>query len=122
MTFERSLDVLFLIECAAPYESLLPSFQGVPAYFPVNCASRFKVFARFAPELMERLLPPVPSDRYEIWRLQLPLQKDVLLCVVHGLDKRNNSEAKQELFLKQVVSALSYWENAVGHERSIVFG
>jgi hypothetical protein len=64
----------------------------------------------------------VPSDRFDIWHLILPLQEDVLLSVVHGLDKRNNSPAKQELFLQQVVAALSYCENKVGHDRSIVLG
>jgi hypothetical protein len=52
----------------------------------------------------------------------LPLQEEVLISVVHGLDKRNNSPAKQELFLEQVVTGLSYLERTVGHDRSIVLG
>jgi endonuclease/exonuclease/phosphatase family metal-dependent hydrolase len=71
---------------------------------------------------MQRLPLPVPNDRFDIWHLMLPLQEDVLLTVVHGLDKRNSSSAKQELFLQQVVAALSYFENKVGHDRSIVLG
>jgi hypothetical protein len=119
---ERSLEVLFLIECGIPYESLITVFKEGPDYYPIVCGERFKVLARFDPTLMKRLLPPVPSDRFDIWQLTLPLQEDVLLIVVHGLDKRNNSPAKQELFLQQVVAALSYFENKVGHNRSIVLG
>lgn len=122
LAFERSLDVLFLIECKIPCESLMAAFNGEPEYYPISCGDRFKVLARFDPKLMEQLPLPVPSDRFDIWHLNLPLQEDVLLCVVHGLDKRNNSPAKQELFLEQVVTALSYFENNVGHDRSIVLG
>jgi hypothetical protein len=50
----------------------------------------------------------------DIWHLTLPLQENVLICVVHGLDKRNNSPARQELFLQQVVAALSYFEKRLG--------
>lgn len=122
LALERSLDVLFLVECKLPGESLMAAFTGWPQYYPISCGERFKVLARFDPKFMQRLLPPVPSDRFDIWHLMLPLQEDVLLSVVHGLDKRNNSTAKQELFLQQVVAALSFFENEVGHDRSIVLG
>jgi Endonuclease/Exonuclease/phosphatase family. len=122
LALERSLDVLFLIECKIPCESLMAAFNGEPEYYPISCGDRFKVLARFDPKFMEQLSPPVPSDRFDIWHLILPLQEDVLLCVVHGLDKHNNSPAKQELFLQQVVAALSHFENKVGHDRSIVLG
>ena len=122
LALERSLDVLFLIECGIPCESLMAAFEGGPEYYPISCGDRFKVLARFDPKLMKRLPLPVPSDRFDIWHLILPLQEDVLLSVVHGLDKRNNSQAKQELFLQQVVAALSHFENMVGHDRSIVLG
>jgi exonuclease III len=122
LAVERSLDVLFLIECGIPYESLIAAFKGGPEYYPISCGERFKVLARFNPKFMRRLPLPVPSDRFDIWHLVLPLQEDVLLSVVHGLDKRNNSQAKQELFLQQVVAALSFYENKVGHDRSIVLG
>ena len=122
LVLERSIDVFFLIECDIPYASLMAAFKRGPEYYPISCGDRFKVLARFDPKLMRRLLLPVPSDRFDIWHLVLPLQEDVLLSVVHGLDKRNNSPAKQELFLQQVVAALSYFENEVGHDRSIVLG
>lgn len=121
LALERSLDILFLIECAIPFQPLLAAFKR-REYYPISCAERFKVLARFDSRLMNRLPPPVPSDRFDIWHLALPLQEDVLLSVVHGLDKRNNSASKQELFLQQVVAALSYYENRVGHDRSIVLG
>ena len=122
LALERSLDVLFLIECGIPCESLMAALKGGPEYYSISCGERFKVLARFDPKLMKRLSLPVPSDRFDIWHLILPLQEDVLLSVVHGLDKRNNSPAKQELFLQQVVAALSHFENKVGHDRSIVLG
>lgn len=122
LAHERSLDVIFLLECEIPYPSLLAAFAEDPTYFPVVSADRFKVLARFDPILMERLEPPVPSDRYDIWRLTLPLQEDVLVSVVHGLDKRNNSEDKQALLMQQLVAALSYFEGKVGHDRTIVLG
>jgi hypothetical protein len=119
---ERALDVLFLIECGIPSVSLISAFTEGPEYYPISSGERFKVIARFDPKYMLRLLLPVPSDRFDIWRLKLPLQRDVLLSVVHGLDKRNNSPAKQGLFLQQVVAALSHFENRFGHDRSIVLG
>jgi exonuclease III len=122
LALERSLDVLFLIECKGPCEPLMAAFAGEPGYYPISCGERFKVFARFDQRLMQRLPLPVPSNRFDIWHLKLPLQDDVLLSVVHGLDKRNNSLAKQGLFLQQVVAALSYFEQKVGHDRSIVLG
>jgi len=100
----------------------MAAFKSGPEYYPISCGERFKVLARFDPKLMQRLPLPVPSDRFDIWHLILPLQEELLLSVVHGLDKRNNSPAKQELFLQQVVAALSYLENKVGHGRSIVLG
>src|ERR1017187_5183258 len=122
LAVERSLDVLFLIECAIPYEYLIEAFKTGPEYYPISSAGRFKVLARFDSRFMRRLTLPVSSDRFDIWHLTLPLQEDVLLSVVHGLDKRNNSQAKQELFLQQVVAALSLFESKVGHDRSIVLG
>ncbi len=111
LALERSLDVLFLIECGIPYGSLMAVFSGEPEYYPISCGERFKVLARFNPKFMRRLPLPVPSDRFDIWHLMLPLQEDVLLGVVHGLDKRNNSPEKQELLLQQVVAALSLFES-----------
>src|ERR1700730_10858368 len=122
LALERSLDVLFLIECRISSESLLAAFETGPEYYPISCGERFKVFARFDPKLMQRLPLPVPSDRFDIWHLTLPLQEDVLLSAVHGLDKWNNSTAKQELFLQQVVTAVSYVEEKIGHDRTIVLG
>jgi len=121
LALERSLDVLFLIECRALCEPLTAAFSGAE-YYPIPCGERFKVLARFGPKFMQRLSLPVPNDRFDVWHLRLPLQDDVLLSVVHGLDKRNNSLAKQELFLQQVVEALTYFERKVGHNRSIVLG
>jgi hypothetical protein len=122
LALERHLDVLFLIECAIPVESLMAAFKGRASYYPISCGKRFKVFATFDPKFMQLLEQPVTNDRFDIWHLTLPLQEDVLLSVVHGLDKRNNSPEKQELFLQQVVAALSYFENKIGHDRSIVLG
>lgn len=119
---ERSIDILFLIECAIPCQSLISAFKRGPEYYPISSGERFKVLARFDPMFMQRQTLPVPNDRFDIWHLMLPLQDDVLLSVVHGLDKRNNSPAKQELFLQQVVATLSHFENKLGHNRSIVLG
>src|ERR1700689_3522397 len=92
---ERSLDVLFLIECATPFEYLMAAFEGWPTYFPVSCGERFRVLARFDPKFMQLLQLPVMSDRFDIWQLKLPLQEDVLISVVHGPDKGNSLPAKQ---------------------------
>jgi exonuclease III len=122
LAVERSLDVLVLIECAIPAEAFATAFAGPTSYYPVSCGERFKVLVRFDPELMQRLPLPVSSNRFDIWHLTLPLQVDVILSVVHGLDKRNYSESRQGLFLQQVTSALEYVESQIGHTRSIVLG
>jgi len=100
----------------------MAAFKEKPTYYPISCGKRFKVFARFDSRFMQLQELPVLSDRFDIWHLALPLQEDVLLSVVHGPDKRNNSLDKQELFMQQVVAALSYFENKIGHTRSIVLG
>jgi hypothetical protein len=122
LALERSLEVLFLIECEMPYASLMAGFKGGPAYYPIECRDRFKVLARFDPKLMERLSPPAGGDRFDMWHLKLPLQRDVILTLVHGPDKRNNSPLRQELFLEQVTSTISFFEKEIGHDRSVVFG
>ncbi len=122
LAFERSLDILFLLECAIPVESLMPAFNGEPSYYPISCGERFKVLARFDPKFMPRLDLRVPNDRFDIWRLRLPLQEDIVLTLVHGPDKRNNSLGKQELFMQQIVAELSYIESEIGHDRTIVLG
>lgn len=122
LALDRSLDILFLIECAIPVESLMAAFRGRVNYYPIPCGKRFKVFATFNPKFMRLLEPLLPDDRFDVWHLTLPLQEDVLLCVVHGPDKRNNSPEAQGLFLQQVVEALSHFEKEVGHDRSIVLG
>jgi hypothetical protein len=52
LAIERSLDVLFLIECGIPYDSLIAAFERGPEYYPISCGERFKVLARFDPNLM----------------------------------------------------------------------
>lgn len=119
---EHSLDILFLIECIIPYEILMAAFKDGPDYYPIDCADRFKVIARFDPQFMKRLTPPVPNDRFDLWHLSLPLQRDVIVGLVHGLDKRNSTVGKQELFMQQVASAITYFERNIGHDRSILLG
>jgi len=122
LALERSLDLLFLIECGVPVEPIPTSPEEGLEFFAVACGDRFKVLVRFDPQFMCRLAPPVPSDRFDLWHLKLPLQEDVLIGVVHGLDKRNNSQQRQELFLRQFVAGLEYHEGKAGHNRSIVLG
>ena len=119
---ENALEILFLIECAIPYEKLIRAFKEERRCSPIVCGDRFKVIARFDQRFMKRLEIPIPSDRFDIWHLTLPFQVDLMLALVHGLDKRNNSPAKQELLMQQLVGALSFCETAIGHNRSVVFG
>jgi hypothetical protein len=118
-----SLEILFLIECIIPYETLMAAFSKAGLdYYPIDCADRFKVIARFDPAFMQRLTAPIQSNRFDFWHLSLPLQRDVIVGLIHGLDKRNNSIEKQELFMQQVASALTYFERELGHERSVLLG
>ena len=119
---ERSLDLLFLIECRFPLDVLASKFRTGPSYYPIVSADRFKVLARFDPGYMERVSLPVPNDRFNIWHLALPLQESVIIGVLHGLDKRNNSVAKQELFIQQFVASLTHVEGQLNHTRTIVLG
>jgi hypothetical protein len=119
---EHSLEILFLIECGIPYEILIAAFKDGPGYYPIDCANRFKVITKFDPDFMKRLQAPAQSDRFDLWHLSLPLQEDVIVGLVHGLDKRNNSVGKQELFMQQVAAALTYFERDIGHDRSILLG
>src|SRR6266851_667930 len=122
LAFERSLDVLFLIECAIPYDSLLKVFREGPEYYPINCSERFKILTRFDPAFMHKVMPPLPNDRFDIWNLTLPLQKSVIISNVHGLDKRNNSVLMNGLFFQRVANDISYCEEIIGHSRSVVLG
>ncbi|WP_020470166.1 endonuclease/exonuclease/phosphatase family protein [Zavarzinella formosa] len=122
LAVERSLDILFLIECGIPVPALLAAFDQGPEYHAISCGNRFKVVARFNPKCLARLSLPVSNDRFDVWQLQLPLQQEILVSVVHGLDKRNNSPEKQGLFLQQVAATIAYFETQIGHDRSIVLG
>src|SRR5437588_12196617 len=73
LALERSLDVLFLVECGISCESLMVAFKRGSDYYPISCGARFKVFARFDPRLMQPVHLPVPSDRLDIWPLTLHL-------------------------------------------------
>jgi hypothetical protein len=119
---DEDLDALFLVECSIPTSVLLSAFPSQPLHYSVASGERFKVLARFDPRYMERQCLPIPSERYDIWRLHLPLHDEALLVLVHGLDKRNNSVRKQELFIEQVVSSIAYFETQLGHSRTLVFG
>lgn len=121
-TVEYSLDILCLIECITPADTLASTVSSGETYYPISSGRRFKVIARFDPIYMERLSPPVPNERFDIWHLHLPLQESVIVGAVHGLDKRNNSISKQELFLQQFLAALTYFEGKLGHDRTLVFG
>ena len=54
---ERSLDVVFLIECGISFQALLAAFTRGPDYYPVTSGERFKVLARFDSKFMIRLAP-----------------------------------------------------------------
>lgn len=122
LVIERSLDMLFLVECELPIDVLTNALSRNTPYFPVACSKRFKVLARFDPRYLDRPTLPIPSDRFDIWHLSLPLQERVIIGVVHGLDKGNNTASKQELFLQQFAAAVSYVERTLGHDRVVVFG
>lgn len=119
---ERSLDAVFLIECSVPISEIIGAFGDDPEYYPVESGERFSVLVRFDPKYITRLSPVIPSNRFDLWRLKLPLQEEVILTLIHGPDKRNNKELDQSLFFDQVVSAITYFENELKHERSVVFG
>ena len=122
LVFQHSLDIIFLIECKLSYSSLLAELYSRQEYFPVDCADRFKVLVNFNPAFMVRLQAHLMNNRFEIWHLMLPLQESVLLVLLHGLDQRNRDNETNELFMGQVVEAISLYERQVGHDRTIVLG
>lgn len=119
---DNSIDVLLLVECSIPASQILPFLPQEPEYFSIPGPERFRVFARFPPAYMKPIAAPVMSDRLGLWHLELPLQKDAIVALVHGLDRRNNGTAKRELFLSQVVSQVSWAEKQIGHDRTVVAG
>jgi endonuclease/exonuclease/phosphatase family metal-dependent hydrolase len=119
---DNAIDVLLLVECSLPAAQILPHLKDESGYHLIPGPERFRVFARFPPAYMKPIDAPLMSDRIGLWHLTLPLQKDAIVALVHGLDRRNNGTAKRELFLSQVVSQVSWAEKKLGHERTIVAG
>lgn len=119
---EHDIDVLLLVECSLPAARILPRLESEPGYHVIPAPDRFRVFARFSPAYMKPIDAPLMGDRLGLWHLALPLQKDAIIALVHGLDRRNNGTAKRELFLSQVVSQVSWAEKELGHERTVVAG
>jgi exonuclease III len=119
---EHNVDIAVLIECRIPVVKVLEAFQPRDIYTMIPSQEKFAVIARFDSRFMERLVPPLSSDRTDYWHLNLPLQKSAIISAIHGPDRRNNSPAKQELFFQQVAANISWAELQVGHSRSIVFG
>ena len=91
-------------------------------YTAVESHDRFRLLVRFSPTFVTRVSVVPASDRIDVWRLALPLQHDLLIAAVHGLDRRNNSAAKRELFMQQIATRLARAEVEAGHERTILFG
>lgn len=119
---DYDIDILLLVECSLPAAGILPKLETGPDYHIIPGPDRFRVFARFSPEYMKPIDYPLPNNRLGLWHLTLPLQEHVIIALVHGLDRRNNVTAKRELFLSQVVSNVSWVEQKLGHERTIVAG
>ena len=116
-------DVICLLECGLPAERLLNSV-GVDGdgYAVVESHDRFRLLVRFNPRFVTRLALVPASDRMDAWRLSLPLQHELLIAVVHGLDRRNNPASRRELFMQQLGARIARAEAESGHERTVLFG
>ena len=84
---EHTVDMVLLAECPSNIESIRDQLWAVRPFFSIPCSPRFAIFAGFSSEFITRISPPVPSGRFEVFHLQLPLQTDVLIAVIHGWDR-----------------------------------
>ena len=116
-------DVVCLIECGIPTDRLLQAVGNDGGmYAAIQSQNRFRLLVRFDPKFVTRVVVVPESDRLDVWRLALPLQHELLIAVVHGLDRRNNAASRRELFMQQVGAKISRAETESGHERTVLFG
>ncbi len=118
---EYGVDVLALAECRVPARFLLNALQLVDPAFeqPVDPHPRFKFFTRFPGHHLE---PWLGDGRIAVRQLQFDGHQDILMAVIHYLDRRNNRPSKQQQELKDYKRTLLAAERKAGHDRTILFG
>jgi hypothetical protein len=120
---QHKVSVLILVERPDPDDLLLRALQGVGRYHRVSSHERFGVYSRFRDSYFHRLTPPVEDDRVDFWRLQPPrATTEILLVVVHGLDRVHYIDDRRELFFNRVVENIRWAEGSAGHRRTVVVG
>src|SRR4051812_25043183 len=87
---QHKVHVLLLIEPPEPDDTLLGALQGVARYTRIESHKRFGIYTRYNASAFHRLTPPVRSERMDFWRVRPSrAATEVLLVVVHGLDRVN---------------------------------
>lgn len=119
---QHKVHVLVLIEPPDTDDTLLQALNGIARFVRVQSHERFGVYTRWRESSFERLEPPVSNQRMDFYRLRVPRSVEILLAVVHGLDRVNYADARRGLFFQRVVSNVAWAEELAGHQRTIVVG
>jgi Endonuclease/Exonuclease/phosphatase family len=122
---EHNVHIVILVERPEADAVLLQALQTqvTQRFTRVPSHERFGVYSRFPLKAFERLSPVVPCDRMDFWRLKRTnADTEVLLCAVHGLDKINNSEARQALFFDRLHEEIKRAEHEANHSRTLLVG
>jgi hypothetical protein len=119
----HKVDVLLLVEHPKPDKTLFSQLNTVDTFQRVPSHDRFSVYVNFDVARMERIAPPVASDRVDFWNISLSRRNKVLLALVHGLDIPNNPDPeKRSLFFERLAKTVLLMERKTGHKNSVVAG
>lgn len=118
---DHGVDAVILIEKPESDDGLLRNLRRVGDFKRLESHGRFGVYTRLA-SFFERLTPLIDSDRCEFWRIAPRQAPDILLAVVHGLDRLNHSEDRRALFFQRVTANIRHLEVRLRHSRTILVG
>lgn len=123
LVVEHRVDVLVLVESRNVIPRNLLRRLGKTAPFEyVPSAARFGVYVRFSRSFMLPVRLPRQEGRMAFWRLAMPLRREILFGIVHGLDKRNHDAKTQRLFLRRAVEYVNWVESGLAHKRTVLLG
>jgi hypothetical protein len=123
LCLEHEVDMLMLAECNIEPDALrsfLTKFTGSRYYYisKVNC-EKIKIFTRFPEEF---ILPRYDDRRMTIQHLKLPDSIDILLSVIHFIDKLNYNEDEQYDECIDISEIIKEQESIIGHSRTVFVG
>lgn len=117
----HKVDLLVLAESSVRPEFLLEHLKKTDSVFdrPDDLHKRFQVFTRFPGSCLTSF---GTSNRVSARKLHLPGFQEIIVGLIHFLDRRNHDRATQLSRVRNEYQVILDAEKLAGHTRTIVFG